>query len=40
MKAHYDKEVDALYLGLADEQPEGVIEITDGITPIPPNVAV
>lgn len=31
MKVYYDDEVDALYLKLGDEAPEGVIEISDGI---------
>ncbi len=31
MKVYYDDEVDALYLKLGDEIPEGVIEITDGV---------
>jgi uncharacterized protein YuzE len=31
MKVHYDEEVDALYLSLGDEKPDGVIEIAEGI---------
>jgi uncharacterized protein YuzE len=31
MKVHYDNEVDALYLKLGDETPEGVIEISEGV---------
>lgn len=31
MKAHYDVEVDALYLTLGDQQPDGVIEVADGV---------
>jgi len=31
MKVYYDDEVDALYLKLSDETPEGVIEIDEGI---------
>jgi len=31
MKVHYDEEIDALYLKLGDQQPDGVIEITEGI---------
>ena len=31
MKAYYDDEVDALYLKLGDESPEGVIEIAEGV---------
>ena len=31
MKVYYDDEVDALYLNLGDETPEGVTEISEGI---------
>lgn len=31
MKVHYDEEVDALYLSLGDQSPDGVIEIAEGI---------
>ena len=31
MKVYYDDEVDALYLELGDETPEGVIEISEGV---------
>ncbi len=31
MRVHYDDEVDALYLELGDEAPEGVVEITEGV---------
>jgi len=31
MKVHYDEEIDALYLKLGDQQPDGVIEIAEGI---------
>ncbi len=31
MKVHYDVEIDALYLKLSDLNPDGVIEITEGI---------
>jgi uncharacterized protein YuzE len=31
MKVYYDDEVDALYLKLSDEVPEGVIEISEGV---------
>ena len=31
MKVYYDDEVDALYLKLSDETPEGVIEISEGV---------
>ena len=31
MKVHYDEEVDALYLSLGDQKPDGVIQIAEGI---------
>ena len=31
MKVYYDEEIDALYLKLSDQNPDGVIEITEGI---------
>jgi uncharacterized protein YuzE len=31
MKVYYDNEADALYLKLGDENPEGVIEIAEGV---------
>lgn len=31
MRDHYDSEVDALYLTLGDQQPDGVIEIAEGV---------
>lgn len=31
MKVYYDDEVDALYLKLGEETPEGVTEISEGI---------
>jgi len=31
MKVHYDEETDALYLKLSNQQPDGVIEITEGV---------
>ena len=31
MKVTYDREVDAIFIGLSDLIPEGVIEIADGI---------
>jgi len=31
MKVHYDEEEDALYLEFSDQQPDGVIEIAEGI---------
>jgi len=31
MKVHYDEEIDALYLKLSDQNPDGVIEIEEGI---------
>ncbi len=32
MKVFYDNEVDALYLKLGDETPDGVIEIAEGVS--------
>ena len=31
MRVYYDNEVDALYLKLGDDTPEGVIEIAEGV---------
>jgi uncharacterized protein YuzE len=31
VRVYYDNEVDALYLRLGDETPEGVIEIAEGV---------
>lgn len=31
MTVYYDKEVDAAYIQLSDELPEGVIEIEEGV---------
>jgi uncharacterized protein YuzE len=31
VKVHYDDEVDALYLSLGDQEPDGVIEMAEGI---------
>ena len=31
MKIYYDDEVDALYIKLSDEQPDGVIEVKEGL---------
>ncbi|MFM8444137.1 MAG: DUF2283 domain-containing protein [Methylococcus sp.] len=31
MNIHYDDEVDALYLSLGDQAPDGVIEIPEGV---------
>lgn len=31
MKVYYDDEVDALYLKLGEDPPEGVIEISEGV---------
>ena len=31
MKVHYDKEVDALYIKLGTESPDGVVEISEGV---------
>jgi uncharacterized protein YuzE len=31
MKVYYDEEIDALYLRLGDQKPDGVIEIAEGV---------
>ena len=31
MKIYYDKEVDAAYIRLSDQEPSGVIEISEGM---------
>ncbi|HQO03708.1 MAG TPA: DUF2283 domain-containing protein, partial [Spirochaetota bacterium] len=31
MKVSYDKEVDAVYIQLSDNAPEGVVEIREGV---------
>jgi uncharacterized protein YuzE len=31
MKVHYDNEVDAVYIKLGNQKPEGVIEISEGV---------
>ena len=31
MKVNYDNEVDALYIQISDEEPEGVIEVKEGL---------
>lgn len=31
MKVHYDEEIDALYLKFGDQEPDGVIEIAEGV---------
>ena len=31
MKVHYDEKVDALYIKLGDQEPDGVVEITEGV---------
>ena len=31
MKVHYDKEVDALYIELSNQKPDGVVEIAEGV---------
>lgn len=31
MKVHYDNEVDAIYIKLGNQRPDGVIEITEGV---------
>jgi uncharacterized protein YuzE len=31
MKVHYDKEVDAIYIKLGNQKPDGVIEMSEGV---------
>ena len=31
MKVQYDKEVDALYIELSNQKPDGVVEIAEGV---------
>lgn len=31
MRVHYDKEIDAVYIRLGTQKPDGVIEITEGV---------
>ncbi|MEW6739447.1 MAG: DUF2283 domain-containing protein [Nitrospirota bacterium] len=31
MRVYYDKEVDAIYIRLGNQKPDGVIEITEGV---------
>jgi uncharacterized protein YuzE len=31
MKVHYDKDVDAIYIKLGNQKPDGVIEISEGV---------
>lgn len=31
MKVHYDEEIDALYLQLSDIEPDGAVELAEGI---------
>ena len=31
MKVHYDNEIDAIYIKLGNQKPEGVIEISEGV---------
>jgi len=31
MKVHYDREVDALYIKLGNQKPDGVVEISEGV---------
>ena len=32
MKVYYDNEIDALYLSLGDQEPDGVIEFAEGVS--------
>ena len=31
MRVHYDAEVDAIYIKLGNQKPDGVVELTEGI---------
>ncbi|MCX6338645.1 MAG: DUF2283 domain-containing protein [Candidatus Aureabacteria bacterium] len=31
MKVHYDRKVDALYIKLGNQKPDGVVEISEGV---------
>jgi uncharacterized protein YuzE len=31
MKVHYDSEVDAIYIKLSNQKPDGVVEISEGV---------
>jgi uncharacterized protein YuzE len=31
MKVHYDSDVDAVYIKLGNQKPEGVVEISEGV---------
>jgi len=31
MKIHYDEEIDAAYIRLSEEDPSGVVEVTEGV---------
>lgn len=31
MKVHYDNEVDAIYIKLGNQKPDGVVEIAEGV---------
>jgi len=31
MKVHFDKEVDAVYIKLGNQKPDGIIEISEGV---------
>ena len=31
VRVHYDNEVDALYIKLGNQRPEGVIEVSEGV---------
>jgi len=31
MKVHYDNEIDAIYIKLGNQRPDGVIEISEGV---------
>ena len=31
MKVHYDSEIDAIYIKLGNQKPDGVVEISEGV---------
>ena len=31
MRVHYDNEIDAIYIKLGNQKPEGVVEISEGV---------
>jgi uncharacterized protein YuzE len=33
MRVHYDDDVDAIYIKLGNQKPDGVVEISEGVNP-------